>query len=183
MTYMVNLFVRLKFWIYSWFWTPEDMVDLWMARQVLSLSPRPECTRPRYPQTPPSKQISCEKPPLVPRSRSSSGFSTIRDDSSSDGGLGGTGTLPCSFSPRSCVTPCTSPSSTWVRNLSPSSPVVFFDPKAIREQCHLLGVDAASVGSSRSDPGTYCSHGSVVRRRAKAAVRVSSSLDLGVSGC
>ena len=60
---IIDAFVKIKYWVLSWFYSPEDMLDAWLARAVLTLSPRRECTRPRLLVTPPSKKISSEKPP------------------------------------------------------------------------------------------------------------------------
>ena len=84
MDFILNGFVRLKYWVLSFFYTNEEILDDWIARQVLNLSPRKECTRPRLLGTPKPKKTSFEMPPLVPKCLFSSESSTIRDGSSSE---------------------------------------------------------------------------------------------------
>merc|ERR1711969_369426 len=102
MDFLLNGFVRFKYWCLSWFYTNEEILDDWIARQVLNLSPRKGCTRPRIQGTPKPKQTSFEMPPLAPKCRFSSESSTTRVDSSSEVSPSGNGRYLYSLSRRSC---------------------------------------------------------------------------------
>ena len=140
MDFILNGFVRFKYWVLSFFYTNEEILDDWIARQVLNLSPRKVCTRPRILGTPKPKKTSFEMPPLVPKCRFSSESSTTRVDSSSEVSPSGNGRYLYSLSRRSCGGPCTFQRSTLGKNPSPLRPSVSYDPRAELERNHPLGV-------------------------------------------
>ena len=147
MDFLLNGFVRFKYWCLSWFYTNEEILDDWIARQVLNLSPRRECTRPRLTVTPKPTKISSGKPPLAPKRPSSSESSKARADSSSEASPSGNGRYLYSLSRRSCEGPNIFQRSTLGRNPSPLRPSVSCDPRAGLELYHPLGV---ALGSEES---------------------------------
>ena len=169
MSLLVEMFVKIKYWLLSWFYTPEDILDAWMARAVLSLSPRKVCSRPRLLVTPPSKKNSSGKPPPAPRRPSSPEFSEVRDDSNSGASLDGNEIFPYSPLRSFCVTPCISPHSISAKNPLLLSPSAFFDPITECERCRRLEAVLANAVSLPSYPGTCCSPEHAGRPTAKAA--------------
>ena len=140
MDFILNGFVRFKYWVLSFFYTNEEILDDWIARQVLNLSPRKVCTRPRILGTPKPKKTSFEMPPLVPKCRFSSESSTTRVDSSSEVSPSGNGRYLYSLSRRSCAKPNIFQRSTLGKNPSPLRPSASYDPRAELERYHPLGV-------------------------------------------
>ena len=147
MDFILNGFVRLKYWVLSFFYTNEEILDDWIARQVLNLSPRKVCTRPRILGTPKPRKTSFEMPPLVPKCLSPSESSKSHVDSSSRVSPSGNGRYLYSLSRRSCEGPCTFRRSTLGKNPSPLRPSASCDPRVGLERYHPLGV---ALGSEES---------------------------------
>ena len=118
MDLLINGFVRFKYWILSFFYTNEEIVDAWIARQVLNLSPRKECTRLLKRETPKSKRISSEKPPPAPKRRSSVVSSATHVCNNSVVSPNDTGRYLYSFERQSSLEPCIFQRSTLGRNPS-----------------------------------------------------------------
>ena len=146
MDFILNGFVRLKYWVLSFFYTNEEILDDWIARQVLNLSPRKVCTRPRLLGTPKPKKTSSEMPPLVPKCQFPLESSKSHVDSSSEVSPSGNGRYLYSLSRRSSAKPCTFQRSTLGKNPSPLRPSASYDPRAELERYHPL----------RYGPGTDC---------------------------
>ena len=147
MDFILNGFVRLKYWVLSFFYTNEEILDAWIARQVLNLSPRKECTRLLKRETPKSKRISSEKPPPAPKRRSSVVSSTAHVCNNSVVSPNDTGRYLYSFERQSSVEPCIFPRSTLGKNPSRSNPAVSCGSRSGLERYHPLGVVLGNVES------------------------------------
>ena len=147
MDLLINGFVRFKYWVLSFFYTNEEILDAWIARQVLNLSPRKECTRLQKRETPKSKKISSEKPPPAPKRRSSVGSSAAHVGNNSVASPNDSGRYLYSSERQSSLEPCIFQRSTLGRNPSRSNPVVSCGSRAGLERYHPLGVVLGSEES------------------------------------
>jgi len=183
MSLVINAFVKIKYWVMSWFYTPEDMLDLWIERHVLNLSPRKECTRPLLLDLPLLEKTSSEMPLEESESQSSSGFSTTRDGNNSDISPRGSEIFPYSPLRPFSVKPCISPCSISEKSLSPLSPSVFFDPKVVFGSYLPLGEASDCEASLQFDLDTSCSPESVELQKGTIVVKESDSPDPAVFDC